>query len=104
YPPTNLNDYASFVHVAAAHFAAHGVHAYEIWNEPNLASFWEPTPDPVRYTQMLKLAYPAIKSADPTATVVTGGLSPGGSYGAVTSTYTNEVTFLEQMYKDGAHG
>jgi hypothetical protein len=90
--------------VAAAHFGALGVHAYEIWNEPNLSSFWMPSPDPARYTQLLKLAYPAIKSSDPTATVVTGGLSPGGSYGTVTSTYTNPVTFLEQMYKDGAHG
>jgi polysaccharide biosynthesis protein PslG len=104
YPPTDLHDYASYVHVAAAHFAAHGVHSYEIWNEPNLASFWAPAPDPARYTQLLKLAYPAIKSSDPSATVVTGGLSPGGTYGTVTSTYTNPVTFLEQMYKDGARG
>jgi hypothetical protein len=104
YPPTNLNDYASFAHAAAAHFGPLGVHAYEIWNEPNLSSFWMPAPDAARYTQLLKLAYPAIKSSDPGATVVSGGLSPGGSYGTVTSSYTNPVTFLEQMYKNGAHG
>jgi polysaccharide biosynthesis protein PslG len=103
YPPTDLNDYASYVHAAAAHFAPHGVHTYEIWNEPNLAGFWAPAPDAARYTQLLRLAYPAIKSSDPTATVLTGGLSPGGTPGTITSTYTNPVTFLEQMYKDGAH-
>jgi polysaccharide biosynthesis protein PslG len=102
YPPTKLKDYASYVHAAAAHFGALGVHAYEVWNEPNLASFWRPAPDVARYTQLLKLAYPAIKSADPAATVVSGGLSPGGTYGTVTGTYTNPVTFLEQMYQGGA--
>jgi polysaccharide biosynthesis protein PslG len=104
YPPTNLRDYANYAHVAARHFGGRGVHAYEIWNEPNLASFWAPAPDAARYTELLKLAYPAIKSSDPTATVVTGGLSPGGAYGTVTSTYTNPVTFLERMYDDGAQG
>jgi polysaccharide biosynthesis protein PslG len=79
------------------------VHAYEIWNEPNLRSFWTNGPDPARYTQMLRLAYPAIKSADPTATVVSAGLSPGGAYGAVTSSYMNPLTFLERMYANGAH-
>jgi hypothetical protein len=104
YPPTNLNDYANFVHVAAAHFGALGVHTYEIWNEPNLSSFWMPGPDAARYTQLLKLAYPAIKSSDPSATVVTAGLSPGGSYGSVTTSYINPITFLERMYQNGAHG
>jgi polysaccharide biosynthesis protein PslG len=103
HPPTDLNDYARYVGVAAAHFGALGVHAYEIWNEPNLSSFWSGGPDPARYTQLLKLAYPAIKRADPTATVVSAGLSPGGGYGTVTSTYMNPLTFLERMYANGAH-
>jgi hypothetical protein len=102
YPPTNLKDYADYARAAAAHFGPLGVHAYEIWNEPNLSSFWMPAPDAARYTQLLKLAYPAIKSADPGATVVSAGLSPGGTYGTVTGTYTNPVTFLEQMYQHGA--
>lgn len=40
-----------------------GVHAYEVWNEPNIVNFWAPGPDPARYTQLLKLAYPAITAA-----------------------------------------
>lgn len=104
YPPTNSSDYAAFAKAAAAHFGPLGVHAYEVWNEPNISVFWSPGPDPARYTQLLKAAYTAIKQADPSATVVSGGLSPYGSIGEVTSTNMNPVTFLERMYANGARG
>jgi hypothetical protein len=103
-PPTDLADYATFAKAAAQHFGALGVHNFEIWNEPNIADFWSPSPDAVRYTQMLKLAYSAIKSVDPTATVVSAGLSPYGSYGSATTTRINPLTFLQRMYASGAHG
>lgn len=103
YPPTNLNDYANFAKVAAQHYAPLGVHAYEIWNEPNIG-FWLPSPDPARYTQMLKLAYTAIKSADASSTVISAGLSPYGSYGQSDSGHMNPINFLQQMYANGAHG
>jgi hypothetical protein len=103
-PPTNLADYAAFAKVAAAHLAPLGVHDFEIWNEPNIDGFWAPSPDPVRYTAMLKLAYTAIKSADPASTVVSAGLSPYGSYGEVTTARINPLNFLQKMYANGAHG
>jgi hypothetical protein len=103
-PPTNLADYAAFAKVAAQHFAPLGVHNFEIWNEPNIDGFWAPSPDPVRYTAMLKLAYTAIKSADPASTVVSAGLSPYGSYGEVTTARINPLNFLQTMYANGAHG
>ncbi len=46
------------------------VHYWEIWNEPNLDHFWKPTADPAAYTELLRVAYAAIKQADPTAKVV----------------------------------
>ena len=79
YPPSDLARYAAFCSAAVAHFAPLGVHHWEIWNEPN-RGFWKPAPDPARYTAMLKLAYAAIKAQDPSAFVVSGGLSPYGSY------------------------
>jgi hypothetical protein len=100
-PPVNLNDYAAFAQRAARHFRLR-VEAYEIWNEPNIVNFWAPGPDPARYTQMLKLAYTAIKRADPKATVVSAGLSPYGSYGEADSQHMNPINFLEQMYAHGA--
>jgi hypothetical protein len=80
------------------------VHAFEIWNEPNILSMWPPAPDPRRYTEMLKLAYAAIKHAAPSATVVSGGLSPDAAYGFADANGMNPLNFLEQMYADGAHG
>jgi polysaccharide biosynthesis protein PslG len=102
-PPTDLSTYSAFARAAVQHFAPMGVHTWEIWNEPNIG-FWAPAPDPVRYTQMLKLAYPAIKQADPTAFVVSAGLSPYGAYGQSTATLMNPLTFLERMYAAGAAG
>lgn len=50
------------------------VRAWQIWNEQNNTGSWQPAPDPVGYTDLLKHAYLAIKYADPEATVVLGGL------------------------------
>ena len=99
-PPTNLDDYARFAQAAAAHFAALGVHAYEIWNEPNIAAFWRPRPDVARYTRLLTLAAAAIRAADPQAVVVTGGTSPAADDG----TNIAPVTFLRGIYANGGKG
>lgn len=103
-PPADLADYATFARKAAAHFRPLGVHAYEIWNEPNNGEFWEPGPDAARYTQMLRLAYPAIKGADRKAKVISGGLSPYGAYGERTARYVGPLEFLQAMYANGARG
>ena len=103
-PPTNLSDYANFVKAAATHYGLLGVHAYEIWNEPNIVQFWAPGPDPARYTQMLKLAYAAVKQVDSSATVISAGLSPYGSYGQGDAQHLNPINFLEKMYANGAAG
>jgi polysaccharide biosynthesis protein PslG len=103
YPPADLATYANFCRAAVAHYAPLGVKHWEIWNEPNIP-FWKPEPDPARYAQMLKLAYPAIKQADPQAFVISAGLSPYGGYGNTAPGLMNPVTFLERMYAAGAAG
>src|SRR5919202_3217182 len=103
-PPANLDDFAEFAARAASHFSAQGVHAYEIWNEPNLTDSWATGPDPARYTQLLRLAHEAIKRVDATATVVSAGLSPYGAYGFSDSRGMNPLTFLSAMYANGARG
>ncbi len=73
----------------------------EIWNEPNLVSMFWPRVDPVRYTQLLREAYRAIKAVDPRMPVVSGGLiasaisgwSPAGE---------GDGPFLAGMYDAGA--
>jgi polysaccharide biosynthesis protein PslG len=98
--PRDPRDYATFVHAAAVRYAPMGVHAWEIWNEPNLSMFWSPKADPAAYAALLKLAYPAIKSADRYAAVVTGGLSPATDG----SRDLSPKTFLTDLYTDGARG
>ncbi|MBX7244795.1 MAG: hypothetical protein K1X53_04810 [Candidatus Sumerlaeaceae bacterium] len=48
------------------------VKAWEIWNEPNIPTFWKPKPDVEIYTRLLKAAYRAAHVADPHCTVVGG--------------------------------
>jgi hypothetical protein len=95
-PPRDA--YAAFAGAAAAHYGALGVHAFELWNEENNRDAWSPAPDPAAYAALLRAAYPAIKQADPGATVLVGGLSPAadgpGRY--------PPAAFLNAVYADGA--
>jgi hypothetical protein len=77
-----------------------GVHAWEIWNEPNVGAFWNPAPDPAAYVRLLSAANAAIHAADSSAVVVTGGLSQPGN----TSTTMRSLDFLIAMYNYGARG
>jgi polysaccharide biosynthesis protein PslG len=103
-PPADPAAFGAFAGRVAAHFRPRGVHAYEIWNEPNIAGFWAGGPDPARYTQLLQASYRAIKRADRSATVVSAGLSPAAAYGAADAQSMNPLTFLERMYASGARG
>jgi hypothetical protein len=97
YQPTSADQFGRFAGQVAARYAAEGVHAYEIWNEPNI-NFWKPLPDPAAYTRVLCSAYRTIHSADPQATVITGGTSPAGDG---PSTYSPQ-TWLTLLYENGA--
>jgi len=88
--PTNVADYADFVGAMVRRYQAMGVHTYEVWNEPNTSRFWPSGPSAAEYATLLAAAYPAIKAADPTATVVLGGLSKG------------DYDYLGQLYAVGA--
>jgi hypothetical protein len=90
-PPANPNDYAAFVGALAHRWAGH-VAAYEIWNEEDLPEWWSGGPNPSAYAQLLKSTYPAVKAADPRATVVLGGLAG------------NDYQFLEGVYQAGGKG
>jgi polysaccharide biosynthesis protein PslG len=97
-PPANNADYANFAKLAVARYAPLGVHAWEIWNEPNMKGSWLPASNPSQYTQLLMATYGSIKSIDPSATVVTGGVGPietaNGNIQA--------LEFVQAMYAAGA--
>jgi hypothetical protein len=105
YAPTNVSDYGNFCKASAQHYSPMGVHAYEVWNEPNTAGMFQPSPNVAKYTAMLKACYTAIKSVDPNSTVVTGGTAPAGKYNASGSSSTiNGINWLEGIYANGGKG
>jgi hypothetical protein len=90
-PPANPADYAAMMSFLAQRFAGH-VEAYEIWNEEDAPAWWVGAPNPAAYTSLLQATYPAIKAADPSATVLVGGLTG------------NDYEFVEGLYANGAKG
>ena len=98
--PADPAAYARFAGDAAAHYGPMGVHAWEIWNEPNIDVYYKPAPNVAFYTHMLTAAYPAIKAADRNALVITGGTAPTSSNG----TDVGAVNFVAGIYDAGGRG
>ncbi len=78
YPPKNPVDYARFVRSIADRYGSRGtfwrlnprlapspITAIELWNEPWMASFWEPAPDPAAYARLVRAAAVAVKARHP---------------------------------------
>lgn len=108
--PANPNHYAQFAKAAVERYGSRspithlrgGIDAWEIWNEPNHYPWVRPTVDTTGYAKLLQATYPAIKAADPTTTVVTGGMAPApNSPGGEDVT---PLTFLQRIYDAGAGG
>ncbi|GAA2070660.1 cellulase family glycosylhydrolase [Williamsia deligens] len=97
--PRDVGAWDRFVGALAQRYRGR-IAAYEIWNEPNSSMFFAPRVDASLYTRLLRDAHRAIRAADPDATVVAGAL------GTVvdTTTTSDPVDFLRQMYADGAAG
>lgn len=104
--PPNPTAFVDFMNAFMAHTTpvngantsyASIVSAYEIWNEPNYIQFSNPI-NPEAYAALLAAVYPAIKLADPTATVVAGavGATQDGFF------TMNPVTFVQRMLDAGA--
>lgn len=76
YEPANYNDYFDFVRAAVARWK-NQIDTWEIWNEPNHAQTWNCLNNCNRaanYARLLAGAYAAVKSVDPNARVLIGGL------------------------------
>lgn len=68
------NTWGQFVLAAARHFRGR-IAYYEVWNEPDLYNSLGWAGSQTDFFQLLKVAYLAIKSADPNAQVITGSLN-----------------------------
>ncbi|MCB1894981.1 MAG: cellulase family glycosylhydrolase [Zoogloeaceae bacterium] len=66
--------YARFAAAAAQRYAGDDV-AFEIWNEPDHASYWAGAPNARQYAALASAAMSAMRSVAPDAVISTGGLS-----------------------------
>lgn len=86
YPPSNLDEYASYAGEIAKRYGQNGsfwasrpdltyrsLKAVELWNEPWGYWFWKSGPDPVRYADMAKRAATQIKAVAPDLEVLIPG-------------------------------
>jgi hypothetical protein len=109
-PPPSNAAYARFVAAAVKRYGPTGsfwlehpevpflpVHAWQVWNEPNIPNWWRSGPNAREYVAMLRVTSRAIRRADPGAEVVAGGL-PNSRLGLPF------LTYLDQMYRAGARG
>lgn len=86
YPPADYDAWSRYIFTTVTLYKKF-IHHWEIWNEPDVGSppdethtcngFWCGTP--AQYARLLSVAYKTIKSADPTATVLLGGLALAGA-------------------------
>jgi hypothetical protein len=93
WPPVEPSQYAAVMALLAQRYGSR-LAAIEVWNEPDQANqlhFAGPE-KPKRYAALLRAAYPAVKQADPSLTVLGGSLV--GSNGV----------FLRALYAAGIKG
>ncbi len=110
YPPRSNDEFAEFALQVVRRYGPGGsfwdsrpdlprrpLRSYQIWNEPNLKSFWPTGSNPEAYVAMLRTVGSAIRSADPGAEVVAAGLPESPNNMPVKE-------FVRRMYRAGAKG
>lgn len=97
-PPANLEDWADYCGTLAERYAGR-IHAYQIWNEPNLSREWgSEEPDATAYTELLAACSEAIRATDPEAIIISAGLAPTGTHSALAH---RDDIYLDALYRAG---
>jgi hypothetical protein len=91
----NLGDWRAFAAMVAVRYPDA---VYEIWNEPNQKWAYKPAPSAPRYERLYEQAYSAIKSRDPSAVVLVGGIAGAGT---TDSFQIRTDEFIRQLYLSG---
>lgn len=62
---------------------------WEIWNEPNYKTFWDPEPSPEQYFELVKTTVPVIRENDMNCKILCGGMA------------RFDVPFLRELFELG---
>lgn len=76
------DSFIRFVTAVVSHYRRQ-IFDWQIWNEPNISSRWEPAPNASDYAYLLKRSYLAIKKINPHATVLMAGPTTGNNSNAI---------------------
>jgi hypothetical protein len=101
-PPANDADYTAYLQALVGRYGPggsfwaenpqlppHPIHAWQIWNEPQLRFQWSTPGYAAGYGALLRASYQALKAADPGSTVVLAGATD------------LSWTVIEKLYKQG---
>lgn len=94
--PADPAAFASFMRRMATYFAG-TVHAWQVWNEPNLVVETNGLIEPEGYYELAKAAFPAIRAGDPNAIVVFPGLAPNSLM--YTDLAVDDDWYLEALFE-----
>lgn len=98
-PPADIQDFVNYARAVAERYRGR-IHAYQVWNEPNIYPEWgEQAVSPEAYTELLCRTYEALKAVDPEIVVISGALAQTIS---LTPRDLNDFIFLQRMYDAGA--
>jgi len=86
-----------------AQVAALNPDAIEVWNSQNMERGWaDERVSAAAYTEMLALAYSAIKTANPAVTVISGATIPTPLFASCLPSGCEDGAYLQQMAEAGA--
>jgi polysaccharide biosynthesis protein PslG len=115
-PPRSTAEYADYAQALAARYGRGGqfwrehptlpampVTAYEIWNEPNYSVFWRPEPDALGYADLYLSARTAIRSVDPQAEAIVGGLTGEAPESFLARMYAEQPALHGRVDAVGVH-
>lgn len=95
---SNRMAFARYCQEVVKRYVPLGITHYEIWNEPNIPIFWDPTPNPADYAKLLQVAYPAIKAVDQKVMVIGCATSPAEGN---PPPFIDWLTFIKGVFQNG---
>lgn len=115
-PPASDSDFAAYAQAVAARYGAGGsfwaqnpqlpyepVTTFEVWNEENGGYFWDTGSQPAAYGKLYAATRTAIKSTDPSAEVIVGGLVEPSADQFVTQMLSDDPSLRGNVDGFGLH-